>query len=64
MLILTRTIGETVIINDNIMVTVMNVNGDRVSVGIEAPKEVAVLRSELVPEPLKDTVILRERSND
>lgn len=47
MLILTRKAGETIVINDNIRVTVLQVNGGQVRIGIEAPPEIAVHRSEI-----------------
>lgn len=47
MLILTRRAGETIVINDNIRVTVLQVKGNQVRIGIEAPEDVAVHRSEI-----------------
>jgi carbon storage regulator len=47
MLVLSRRIGEEIIINDNIRVTVVAVKGDRVRLGIVAPRDVAVDRSEV-----------------
>lgn len=47
MLILTRKVGETIVINDNIRVTVLQVKGNQVRIGIEAPSEVAVHRQEI-----------------
>jgi carbon storage regulator len=47
MLILTRRIGETVVIGDNVEVTVMGVNGSQVRIGIEAPKDMRVDRTEI-----------------
>jgi carbon storage regulator len=47
MLILTRKVGETIVINDNIHVTVLQVKGNQVRIGIEAPSEVAVHRQEI-----------------
>jgi carbon storage regulator len=47
MLILTRKIGEKLIINENIIVSVMEVRGDLVKLGIEAPQAVKVFRSEV-----------------
>jgi len=47
MLILTRRIQETIIIGDDVKITVLGVNGKQVRIGIDAPKEVAVHRSEI-----------------
>lgn len=47
MLILTRKARETIVINDNIRVTVLQVSGGQVRIGVEAPAEVAVHRSEI-----------------
>ena len=46
MLVLTRKEGESICIGDKIVVTVIRVQGSRVRLGIEAPKEFRVLRSE------------------
>jgi len=47
MLVLTRRIDEGIVIQDNIIVTVLNVEGDKVKLGIAAPQEVRILRKEL-----------------
>ena len=47
MLILTRRIGEILTIGDHITVKVLNVNGNQVRLGVEAPREVAVHRQEV-----------------
>ncbi|MGW7235688.1 carbon storage regulator CsrA [Pseudomonas fulva] len=47
MLILTRKVGETIVINDTIRVTVLQVKGNQVRIGIEAPKDVLVHRQEI-----------------
>ena len=47
MLILTRRVGETVMIGDDVTVTVLGVKGNQVRVGVNAPKEVPVHREEI-----------------
>jgi carbon storage regulator len=47
MLILTRRVGETLVIGDDVMVTVLGVRGNQVRIGVNAPKEVAVHREEI-----------------
>jgi carbon storage regulator len=47
MLILTRRVGEVLVINGNIKVTVLSVKGNQVRVGVDAPKEVSVHREEI-----------------
>jgi len=47
MLILTRRIGETLMIGDDVQVTVLGSHGNQVKLGINAPKEVAVHREEI-----------------
>lgn len=48
MLILTRKSGETLLLGDSIEVTIVEVMGDKVKIAIDAPKEVKILRKELV----------------
>jgi len=48
MLILTRRMGETIRIGENIQVTVFGVNGNQVRIGIDAPKSINIVREELV----------------
>jgi len=47
MLILTRRVGETVMIGDEVTITVLGVKGNQVRIGINAPKHVAVHREEI-----------------
>ena len=47
MLILTRRVGETLLVGDEVSVTVLGVKGNQVRIGVNAPKEVAVHREEI-----------------
>jgi carbon storage regulator len=47
MLILTRRVGETLMIGDNVSVTVLGIKGNQVRIGVNAPKDVAVHREEI-----------------
>lgn len=48
MLVLTRKAGERILISDNIVVEVLEVQGNRVRIGIQAPSGITILRQELV----------------
>lgn len=50
MLVLTRKVGEVITIGDDITVTVLEIQGNRVSLGIKAPGSYRILRAELVEE--------------
>ncbi len=47
MLILTRRVGETLMVGDNVAITVLGVKGNQVRIGVNAPKDVAVHREEI-----------------
>lgn len=55
MLILTRKVGETIKIGDNIEVTVLGVKGNQVRVGVNAPREVPVHREEVYEKVKRET---------
>jgi carbon storage regulator len=52
MLVLTRKLMEKLVIGDNICITVVRIEGGQVRLGIEAPPDVRIVRSELVPDLL------------
>ena len=60
MLILTRKIGESIMIGDNVKVTVLGVEGRQIRVGIDAPKEVSVHREEIYNKIESEKVLVVE----
>ena len=64
MLILTRRVGETVMIGDDVTITVLGVKGNQVRVGINAPKNVAVHREEIYERIKREQQPNREESPD
>ena len=54
MLVLTRQRGEKIMVDDNIIITIIEVRGDKVRIGIEAPRDVSVHREEIYDEIQRD----------
>lgn len=54
MLILTRRIGETIVVDDDIQITVLAVKGNQVRLGIKAPDHIAVHREEIYERLMKE----------
>lgn len=61
MLKLTRRPGEQLIIGDNIVIRILDVSGNQVRIGISAPKEISVLRDELLERMLDDALVASGR---
>jgi carbon storage regulator len=61
MLVLSRKLGEKIFINDNICITVVDIDRGKIRLGIEAPREVPIFRKELLtgdrPAPKPDTPV-------
>lgn len=55
MLILTRRVGETVIVGSDVMVTVLGVKGNQVRIGVNAPTDVSVHREEIYQKIHEET---------
>ena len=60
MLILTRRVGESLIIGDDVTITVLGVKGDQVRIGVNAPRDVAVHREEILNRIQADAASDRE----
>ncbi|HMZ05995.1 MAG TPA: carbon storage regulator CsrA, partial [Anaerolineales bacterium] len=59
MLVISRKINESITIGDNITVTVLDIEGDRIKIGIDAPRELIILRQEIF-QAVQDQVKIQE----
>ena len=64
MLVLTRKRDETILIGDNIRVTVTDIRGDKVRIGIEAPENINIVREELAERELAGMNNYRKLADD
>ncbi|MBP1965802.1 carbon storage regulator CsrA [Paenibacillus aceris] len=67
MLILSRNKGEKIVIGDQIVLTVLDVQGDQVRIGIEAPLEISVYREEIykaIEQENKSAIQFDSKAND
>ena len=55
MLVLSRKLGEKIVIGDNIVITVVKIDRNQIRIGIEAPHEVPVYREEIAPDHNRDS---------
>jgi len=65
MLVLTRKIGEKIVIGENIVLTVVDVKGDNIRLGIDAPKDVKIYRGEIfdaIVAENKDSAVINNKS--
>ena len=59
MLVISRKINESITIGDNIVVTILDIEGDRIKIGIDAPRDLIILRQEIF-QAVQDQVKIQE----
>lgn len=64
MLVLSRKKGQTLVIGDDILLTVLEVSGDKVKLGVEAPKRISVYRKEIYDAIVEENKLASEIAPD
>ncbi len=64
MLVLSRKKDQSILIGDSIVVTIVDLKGDKVKIGIDAPRDITVHRQEVRDSILRETVNLRDSGSE
>lgn len=64
MLVLTRRLGESINIGENVKITVVDIDGKQVKIGIEAPRDISIFREEVYERIKKENLKASEATSD